>query len=205
MRLAYIHSMCFVGKCDAKANAMNFCGMFSGQLNVYGRYKGESSTHLAEVIEDTLNPSDPTKLHPQLIAMTLDRQELKLDGGMIPVELAINRSMMAWIGMMVMGLIFLFAVWWFLIRGHSKPIEVGVFSHKVRNRRVWNRFYTKSQLKYSAYDADDASVASTEEMKTVTSLDGERLSTAHSLRSQYRDDDFSVDSFETEVDAKTTT
>jgi len=187
---------------------MNFCGIFSGQLNIYGKYKGESSTHVAEVIEDTLNPSDPTKLHPQLIAMTLDHEDLQRDGGLIPVELAINRSMMAWIGMMVMGLIFLFAIWWFLIRSHSKQIEAGVFSQKVRNRRVWNRFYSKSQLKYSAYDADEASIASTQATKTAGSLDGERFSIAHtSLHSQYRDDDFSVDSFndETEVDAKTTT
>ena len=158
------------------------------------------------MIEDTLNPSDPTKLHPQLIAITLDHQDLKLDGGMISVELALNRSMMAWIGMVAMGLVFLFAVWWFLFRDQSRKIDFGVFSQKVRSRRVWKRFYNQSKHRYSAYDADESSIAPTHETKTADSRDGDRFSMANSVHSEYRDDDFSVDSFkdESEVDAKTT-
>ena len=58
---------------------MNFCGHFTGQVNVYGREKEEGATEVLHLIEESLNPSDPTKLHPEIVEMTSADEFLEIE------------------------------------------------------------------------------------------------------------------------------
>lgn len=161
---------------------MNFCGVFAGQVNVFGKEKEEATIHVAEMIREALSPSDPTVLHSDIVAMNVDSQYFNVDGNSMNLEKALNRSMIAWIGMVVVGVIFFFMVWWFFIRG-DKQIDTGISSSRTqRNRRMWNRSYRRGQeaaVDDMSYDPEEKSIGPhyRDDSESISSSyrDGDRL------------------------------
>jgi hypothetical protein len=167
-------------------------------VNVYGKDQDEVTEQAVDVIEEALSPSDPSKVHPQLVTLTFDPQYLTRDGGMMKIERATNRSLICGIGMIVVGLVFLVSVWWFFIRDRNRNDAGSLFQRK-RNRRVWNRFYNKGQQNHMMYDPDETSIGPSYETETVSCRDGERLLITNGGRILFRDHDNAVNSVEDEI------
>jgi len=59
-------------KCVPKENNVNFCGIFTGVLYVYGRHQNgdETSRLIMSYIDEVLNTSKPQELHPELTSLS---------------------------------------------------------------------------------------------------------------------------------------
>jgi hypothetical protein len=161
-------------KCISAENPVNFCGIFTGQLNLYGSDQNESTMHVIEEIEEVLSPSDPTKLHPDILALKLDRQFFTIDDAKMNVEAAVDRSTKGWMVLTAFTFLFFILLWCFFFRG-DKPYDTYALSPRTRNRRVWNKFYSKGQLNHIPYDPEDTSIGTYRDSAAVPHRDGDML------------------------------
>lgn len=187
-------------KCEPAHDSSNFCGIFTGQLNVYGRDKEKATPYVFQLIEETLNPSDPTKLHPELVEMASAKQYVEVTGGDVDLDESSTREILGWVSLVFVGIIFFLSVWCCLIRG-DKQMDSGSFSRSTnRNKRVWNRFYRRGQHQNTAYYQEEKSTGTHSEEEDGdgllnNTLDGPAFSDgSSSVASIYHDEEVSATS-----------
>ena len=183
-----------IEKCKPAQAETNNCGIFTSQLNVYGREKEQAVVSLLKLLKETLNPSDPTSLHSELVHMTSVDKEFKLKEGDVDIPMP-KSQIIGWTALAVVGFIFVLLVWFVLIR-RNKQMDSGSFFGR-NSKRLWNRFYKRGQHKsMTNYDYGD------EEEKSIGAFsdedDGDVLLNANgrpiyhcrsgSLTSMYRDE-----------------
>lgn len=87
---------------------------------MYGREQDKSSLEVIKLIDATLNPSDPTKLHPELVGISSVAQYLEVTGGNVQVQQEKTHRILVWTGIIGVGVLFFIIVWWFFIRNEKQ-------------------------------------------------------------------------------------
>ena len=59
-------------KCRPRVDEVNFCGIFTGTLDVYGKNQKveEASNQILSYVNDVLNHPEPSDLHPELSSLS---------------------------------------------------------------------------------------------------------------------------------------
>ena len=155
-------------KCKPAHGETNTCGIFTSQLNAYGRDKEKALAGLLKMLKEALNPSDPSKLHSELVDMISMDKYFEVTQGDVKIPMP-KSHILGWTAFALVGFIFLLMVWWFFIR-RDKRMDTGSFSGR-NSRRIWNRFYKRGQHKSRANYHDDDDVEDDEKSIGVQSFD----------------------------------
>lgn len=156
-------------KCKPAHAEVNTCGIFTSQLNVYGREKEKALASFLKLLEETLNPSDPTSLHSELVDMTSMDTYFQVTEGDVNVPMP-KSHILGWVALCCVGVIFIMLVWCLLIR-RDKQMDSGSFTGS-NSKRMWNRFYKRGQQKSRA-KYNDCDEADDEEEKSIGVLSDE--------------------------------
>jgi len=151
---------------------MDFCGVLKGQVNVYSRDLEKGTEFVADIIEETLNPPDPTMLHAQMISLTLQREDMKRNGGMIPSKRRFDGSALAWIGFFCLLFAGIYCFWRNFLRKEHKRLDSspGLASQRNRRRLAWNRLQNKRKETHIPYESDETSIGPTDESESISPL-----------------------------------
>lgn len=71
------------------------------------------------MLDSTFNPSDPTKLHPELVGMATADQYKQVTGGNVQLE-DTNKQTLAWAGLAIAICVFTFTLWWVFLRSEKE-------------------------------------------------------------------------------------
>ena len=107
---------------------------------------------LLTLLKETLNPSDPTTLHSELVDMTSMDKYFQVTEGDVTIPMP-KSHILGWTALAFVGVIFILLSWWFLIR-RGKQMDSGSFSGR-NSKRMWNRFYKRGQHKSMPNYVDD--------------------------------------------------
>jgi hypothetical protein len=174
-------------KCDPTVSGVNFCGYFTGQVNVYGREQDQASLETLKIIDSIINPSDPTKLHPELVGMSSADQYLKVTGGNVQLEGGNNQTS-SWVALGLAVCFFFVALWWFFLRG-DKQGDTGAAGQSSSAGFRWNPFEKHNK---TPYDPEEMSIGpSFESSESASFQDGDRMLITDGGRPVYMDYDAS--------------
>ena len=133
------------------------------------------------MIEAALNPSDPSKLHPELVGLVAADQYLQVTSDDVQAE---DPQTVAWALLALSICIFTFSVWWFFLRS-DKQGDTGAASSKASQGGLgvpgqsgwvtrWNPFDKREHHKMP-YDPEELSIGPSFEGGSPGSQDGDQL------------------------------
>eukprot|EP00934_Nitzschia_sp_Nitz4_P005784 Nitzschia sp. Nitz4//scaffold3_size479765//117354//118498//NITZ4_000050-RA/size479765-augustus-gene-0.29-mRNA-1//-1//CDS//3329550608//5774//frame0 len=148
-----------VATCTPTESAVNFCGMFTGQVNVFATDSETAAVSVLEWINDVLTPSDPTSIHSELVTMTSEAEYLTVEGNSVEIKKKMDKQAWGWAGIVVVLFAFFTAIWWFFFRS-DKQVDTGYYSSNSKrrqNKNKWSRFFRRRQRSLE-YDPSEKSI-----------------------------------------------
>lgn len=145
-------------------NAVNFCGVFTGQVNVFG-LNAEEALSVLELIDGVLNPSDPTMLHSDVADMASTEEYHQVEGVSIHLEKekGVDKEALGWAGIVLVLFAFGLAVWYFFLRTEKQgdTMNASEFKHK-STKSKWERLFRHKRREMD-YDPAEKSTTSSHE------------------------------------------
>ena len=139
-------------KCTPETSPVNFCGIFTGEVSVFGKDQGDPALQVMAMIEEVLNPLDSSEWHPELTKLAPVEEHFKIiDTVSGKSKGGIKIENLAWAGLALVILMVCMCMWWFQIR-HMKQGDTMFASSSSssttgskRSLRTWNRFFRRHQ------------------------------------------------------------
>lgn len=182
---------------------MNFCGYFTGQVNVFGREQDKATLEVLKLIEGALNPSDPTKIHPELVGMESADQYSQVAGGNVQLDDQ-NKQTFAWVVLCLSICVFTAGVWYFFLRSEKQGDTGTPTKSTGQSGWRWNPFGKHGGGHHKMpYDPEEMSIGpSFENEASVASYRDDRLFVTD-RRPAYKDYDGSSSYDDQEEDIET--
>jgi hypothetical protein len=154
-------------------NAINFCGVFVGHVNVFGHDEADAAIEVLSMIDQILN-SEPSRFHPELVAISSADEYFSATGGDIGVQDdGVEVGNILWAVLGILSLISVAGFWWFCVR-NEKQGDTG-YSSKTRSKRIWGRSFRRQQRKMSPYNPEERSIKTSCEPEAVAFGGGDTL------------------------------
>lgn len=157
--------------CTPSESESDFCGVFTGQLNMYGHEKDEAADDLLRLVDAILNPSDPSQLHPALVEMSSELDYLRIAGVSVSLPGQSKSNTLGWAGMGLTLFIFFLVAWWYFIR-NDKQGDTG----KSEDRGLgWRQFSSRRSRMTANYDPEEKSIKPSYEAEAVAFGGGSKV------------------------------
>jgi hypothetical protein len=117
------------------------------------------------MIDQILN-SEPSRFHPELVAISSADEYFSANGGDIGLhDGGAEVGNILWAVLGILSLLSVVGFWWFCVR-NQKQGDTG-YSSKTRRKRVWNSAFKRQQRKMAHYNPEERSIKTSFEPEAV--------------------------------------
>jgi hypothetical protein len=163
-------------------NPVNFCGVFKGRVEVYGREQGDTALDILSMVDEVLNTEDPSSLHADLVriqsedSLTVIPTFRSSGGG--------NKLSNVGKALILFAIVFVVSavLWLFVSRRKRSPLHksatMSTYASNSRSKStLYNRVFhhRKNKNKYKDYNPEERSIKTSMEPEAVAFGAGSRL------------------------------
>jgi hypothetical protein len=135
-------------KCNPSVGGFNFCGVFTGQVNVYGYNRARATGSVMEMIKEALTVNDASAIHKDMAALSAEDGRFAL--GEEPDN--DNANVVGYVCFALAALVLAGIFYWKCVYGRKQG-DTG-YSNR-RNRGFFSRFFSRG---YDDYDPSEGSI-----------------------------------------------
>lgn len=131
-------------KCTPETSPVNFCGIFTGEVSVFGKDQGDSSLQVMSMLKEILNPLDPSRWHPELALLMPVEEHFEIISDVPDESRGVKIENLLWAGLAIVLLMVTMCMWWFC-RNMKQGDTMLTSTESRRGKRTWNRFFRRHQ------------------------------------------------------------